>query len=128
MRPETLLVVDDSPLIVRILSMILRKAGYNVETAGDGEEAIQKAIEVQPAIIFLDAMMPKKDGYEVARELRRNPHLKHQPYIIMLTALDQPQDRERAKAEGVDEVMTKPFTPAQVTERIQTILRERRAA
>ncbi len=128
MSAETLLVVDDSPLIVRILSMVLKKAGYNVETASDGEEAIEKAIAVQPSIIFLDAMMPKKDGYEVARELRRNPRLKRQPYIVMLTALDQRWDRERARAEGVDEVMTKPFTPAQVTERVRAILQRERAA
>ena len=128
MSAERLLIVDDSPLILRILSMILRKAGYEVETATDGDEALEKARHLQPPVIFLDAMMPRKDGYSVARELRRSPDIKRKPYIIMLTALDDRLDHEMARAAGVDEVMVKPFSPADVTERVQRVLARNRAA
>ncbi len=128
MSAEPLLVVDDSPLILRVLTMVLRKAGYNVETATDGDEALEKARRLQPPLIFLDAMMPRKDGYEVARELRRSTDMKRQPYIIMLTALDDKVDHDRARAAGVDEVMVKPFSPTQVAERVREILERARAA
>lgn len=128
MSAERLLVVDDSPLILRVLTMILTKAGYAVETATNGEEALEKARRLQPPLIFLDAMMPKKDGYQVARELRESRELARQPYIIMLTALDTPVEHDMARAAGVDEVMVKPFSPAQVTERVSRVLGREQAA
>ena len=128
MSAEPLLVVDDSPLILRVLTMVLRKAGYTVETATDGDEALEKARQLQPPLIFLDAMMPHKDGYQVARELRHSTEMKRQPYIIMLTALDDKLDHDRARAAGVDEVMVKPFSPTEVAERVRQILQRSRAA
>ncbi len=122
MEENTLLVVDDSPLIQRILSMILRKAGFNVVTASDGEEALEKARKVRPRVIFLDAMMPKKDGYQVAQELRASTEIPEQPYIIMLTALEQPGEKERARAIGVNEVMTKPFSPEEIVDRVKKVV------
>ncbi len=128
MEGNTLLIVDDSPLIQRILSMVLRKAGFNVVVASDGVEALEKVKEVRPRVIFLDAMMPQKDGYQVAQELRANPEIKEQPYIIMLTALEQPGEQERARALGVDEVMAKPFSPEEIIEKAKNALYARKVA
>ncbi len=122
MQKPTILVVDDSPLILRILSTILQKAGYQVVTAQDGEEAIEKVRDVRPALIFLDVMMPKKSGYEVAREIRTQNGMP-QPRIIMLTALDHDVDVEWARRMGVDEFMPKPFNPSQITQRVEALLK-----
>jgi len=80
--------VDDEPHLVRSLSFILSKEGYEVVSAVNGEEALQKIRESKPDLMFLDVMMPKKNGYEVCQEIRSSPELKD-IYIIMLTARGQ---------------------------------------
>ncbi len=124
MQKPTILVVDDSPLILRILSTILQKSGYSVVTAQDGEEALHKVQDVHPALIFLDVMMPKKSGYEVAQAIRSRNDVP-QPYIIMLTALDHDVDVEQARRVGVDEFMPKPFNPSQIAQRVADLLKTR---
>lgn len=118
---KKILVVDDSPFIVRSLAFILKKHGYEIITATDGEEALAKIREERPDLVFLDVMMPEKDGYEVCREVRGNPEMGN-PYIIMLTARGQEADRERGLRLGADEFMTKPFSPSQVIERVKAVL------
>ncbi|HIC94565.1 MAG TPA: response regulator [Anaerolineae bacterium] len=118
---KKILVVDDSPFIVRSLAFILKKHGYEIVTATDGEEALAKIREERPDLVFLDVMMPEKDGYEVCREVRGNPEMGN-PYIIMLTARGQEADRERGLRLGADEFMTKPFSPSQVIERVKAVL------
>ena len=86
MNENLILVVDDSPVILRMLSLTLKKEGYPIATAVNGEEALEQIRKLQPALVFLDAMMPKKDGYQVSQEVRADATLKRQPYIIMLTA------------------------------------------
>jgi len=85
---KKVLIVDDEPHLVRSLSFILSKEGYEVVSAVNGEEALQKIRESKPDLMFLDVMMPKKNGYEVCQEIRSSPELKD-IYIIMLTARGQ---------------------------------------
>ncbi len=122
MVEPVILVVDDSPLIQRMLSLVLQKAGYRVETAQDGEEALAKVRSLHPSLIFLDVMMPKKDGYQVAEEIRSDDSLPRQPYIIMLSALDDKVDQGRARALGVDEFVPKPFSPTDILQRVRSVM------
>lgn len=118
---KKILVVDDEPFIVRSLTFVLKKQGYETVTATDGEEALAKIREERPDLVFLDVMMPKRDGYEVCRQVRASPEMGN-PYIIMLTARGQEADKERGLRLGVDEFMTKPFSPSKVIERAKAVL------
>ncbi len=121
MTGEKILAVDDSRFMLKALTFVLEKAGYEVCTASDGEEALRKAREEKPALIFLDAVMPKKDGYEVCREIKGDPDLS-ETRVIMLTGKDKETDRERAVAAGADGYVTKPYTPAQILEQVKGVL------
>lgn len=118
---KNIMLVDDEPFIVRSLSFVLKKTGYNISTARNGEEAIMKVRESKPDLMFLDVMMPKKDGFEVCRELKNDPDLKD-IYIIMLTAKGQEKDKEKGLELGANEFMTKPFRPTIVIETVRRIL------
>ncbi len=121
MAGERILAVDDSRFLLKALVFVLEKAGYEVHTASDGEEALRKAREEKPALVLLDAVMPKKDGYEVCREIKGDPALS-EIRVIMLTGKDKEADRERAVAAGADGYVTKPYTPAQILEQVKGIL------
>ena len=121
MTGKKILAVDDSPFLLKALVFVLKKAGYEVHTAADGEEALQKAQEERPALILLDAVMPKKDGYAVCREVKGDPDLS-ETRIIMLTGKGKEADRERALAAGADGYMHKPYTPAQILEQVKDVL------
>ncbi len=118
---KKILVVDDTPFIVRSLTFVLKKQGYETITATDGEEAVAKIREEKPDLVFLDVMMPKKTGFEVCQEVRGSPEI-GDPYIIMLTARGQEADRERGLRLGVNEFMTKPFSPSKIIERVKEVL------
>ena len=124
MSNEQILVVDDEPFILRTLTFVLRKEGYEIATAVNGEEAVAQIRALQPPLVFIDAMMPKKDGYQVSQEVRADPSVERQPYIIMLTARGQEADREKAERVGINEFMTKPFSPSKVVARVREILSE----
>lgn len=120
MPERTVLIADDEPYIVHSLSFVLRKEGYDVESAADGEEALRKFEEFNPEVVFLDLMMPKKDGFEVCHVLRNDPKYRERsPYIIMLTCKGQDVDRYKAYLEGADEYINKPFSPAEVVGRLK---------
>jgi two-component system, OmpR family, alkaline phosphatase synthesis response regulator PhoP len=120
---QKILVVDDEPSIVRPLMFILKKNGYTVLTASNGEEGLQVAQTEKPDLIFLDVMMPKKNGYEVCQELKRDPELKH-TYIIILTARGVELSEEEKQQVQADEYMAKPFSPIKVVEKVNSILEE----
>ena len=117
MRTRKILVVDDEPSIVRPLMFILKKNGYDVLTASNGEEGLKIARAEKPDIIFLDVMMPKKNGYQVCEELRRDPECQD-IYVIILTARGVELTEEEQKRIGANEFMTKPFSPIKVVEKI----------
>jgi two-component system, OmpR family, alkaline phosphatase synthesis response regulator PhoP len=113
MNPTTsyrILVVDDEPPLVRLMEFILAKQGHTMISAVNGAEALLKARTEQPDLILLDIMIPYVDGYEVARQLREDDNTKTVP-IILLSAKAQEEDIQRGLSLGVDEYITKPFSP-----------------
>lgn len=121
MPEKKILVVDDEPNVVRTLTFVLRKEGYEVSTAVNGEEAIAKVKESKPNLMFLDIMMPKKDGYEVCKELKSDSGLRD-IHIVMLSAKGQEADREKALSVGANEFLSKPFSPVGVVGRVKELL------
>jgi len=120
MPDRMILIADDEPYLVHSLSFVLRKEGYNVESAADGEEALRKFDEFNPEVVFLDLTMPKKDGFEVCHALRNDPKYRERmPYIIILTCKGQDIDRYKGYLEGADEYITKPFSPVEVAGRLR---------
>jgi DNA-binding response OmpR family regulator len=117
-----ILLVDDEPYIIRSLSYVLEREGYHVETARNGEEALRKIRDLRPQLVFLDIMMPVKNGYEVCAAVREDP-LISETHIIMLSAKGQQIDRERGLLGGTDEYITKPFSPREILERVRAIVR-----
>ncbi len=123
MSGKKILVVDDEANLTRSMAFILRKEGYDVEIASNGEEAILKAQSSRPHLMLLDVMMPKKNGYEVCQEIREDPKLRDM-YIIMLTAKGQAVDREKGMSFGADDFITKPFSPSFIVEKVNAILKK----
>jgi DNA-binding response OmpR family regulator len=118
----TLVVIDDDPIVTRTLRMTLQRAGVDVEVSEDGTTGIEVVRRVSPPIVFVDAQMPGMDGYEVVRALRDDPPGGCRPHLIMLTASGHDADRVRAEDAGVDEFMTKPFSPSGVVARVRELL------
>ncbi len=121
MNKKRILVVDDEPYVIRSLTFVLKKEGYDVSSVTNGEEALAKVRELKPDLMFLDVMMPKKNGYEVCQEIKNDSGLSD-IYIIMLTAKGQEADREKGLGLGANEFMTKPFSPARVVEKVRGLL------
>lgn len=121
MAEKRILVVDDEPFILRSLTFILKKNGYEVDSATNGEEAIDAIVNGRPRLVFLDLMMPKKNGLEVCAEIRRDRTL-DDVHIIMLTAKGQEQDREKGLQSGANEYLTKPFSPSKVLDRVRELV------
>src|SRR4030066_1893674 len=108
--PKKVLICDDEPYIIESLSYLVKREGYEVITAEDGEEAFNKAKEILPDLIFLDVMMPKKSGFEVCQQLKKDERTKG-IYIVILTARGEESDEKRGKEAQADEYITKPFSP-----------------
>lgn len=118
---KSILVVEDEPNIVLSLQFLMKKAGFDVRVARDGDEALA-AVEVQtPDLILLDVMIPKRDGYDVCQTIRANPAWQD-VYIIMLTAKGREVDREKGLALGANDYVTKPFSTRDLTEKVKQIL------
>src|SRR5438876_4675642 len=117
-----ILVVEDEKLIARLLKETLEIEGYRVTTILNGEYAIQFALRETPHLIILDIMLPGIDGYEVIRRLRDHPKSVHIP-IIVLSALDEPEDKVRAFEGDVDGYITKPFHNDELLARVRRQLR-----
>ncbi|NLN06885.1 MAG: response regulator transcription factor [Firmicutes bacterium] len=115
-----ILVVDDEPKIRRIVEQSLRKDAYKVIHAADGREAIQKVEEDRPDLIVLDLMMPEMDGFEVCRVLRSKGD--NTP-VIILSAIDELEDKALGFNLGVDDYVTKPFSPSELALRVKAVLR-----
>lgn len=118
---KRVLVCDDEPYIVESVSYVVRKAGYDVLTAEDGDAALAAARRERPDLVFLDIMMPGIQGDEVCRQIKADPSTKH-AYVVILTARGQEEDERRAMALGADEFMTKPFSPRKLRDLLQRVL------
>lgn len=120
---KTIVIADDEPHVLRSLEFILKKQGYNVVTATNGEEALDRVKEIDPDLVFLDIQMPKMDGNSVLRHLRDDP--KYQDlYIVMITAKGQEADRLNSLESGANEYVTKPYSPRKLVGRVKEILGE----
>jgi two-component system phosphate regulon response regulator PhoB len=122
-----ILVVDDEPEAVELLEFNLKQAGFDVVTAADGAQALNKARSALPSLIVLDLMLPEIDGLEVCRMLRRDPATAGIP-IIMLTAKAAELDRIVGLELGADDYITKPFSPRELVLRVRKVLQRGRAA
>lgn len=121
----TILVADDEPFILRSLSFVLKRAGYNVISAINGQEAWNKLSGgANPKIVFLDVQMPILSGFEVCKLIKSDVAFKD-VYVVLLTARWQEADRTYAKSLGVDEYITKPFSPSYIIRRVHEILAEK---
>lgn len=118
---KTILIVEDEEAIARVLAAYLKKAGFRVDRAADGEEAMQQFEAGDYSLVLLDITLPGMDGWEVLRLIRA----KSACPVIMLTARDRLQDRLGGLNGGADDYMTKPFVPEEVVARIQAVLRRR---
>lgn len=121
-KGKTILIADDEPDILEIISFNLRNAGYTVHTAADGEEALQKAPLVKPDLIILDVMMPKKTGLDVCRLLRLNPEFQ-QTLIIFLTALNDETSHLKGLENGADDYISKPVSTKILTSKVNALFR-----
>jgi two-component system response regulator VicR len=119
MMSAKILIVDDEPAIIDMLSYNLRRGNYEVVVAWDGEEALQKARLERPDLIILDLMLPRLDGLEVCRTLRRERDVP----IIMLTARDDEIDRVVGLELGADDYVVKPFSMRELIARVKSVLR-----
>ena len=119
MANEKILVVDDDTNICELLRLYLTKEGYQVTTANDGEEGLDKFNQVKPDMVLLDVMMPKMDGLEVCRRIRK---LGNTP-VMMLTAKGETFDKVLGLELGADDYMVKPFDTKEVVARIKAVLR-----
>jgi two-component system, OmpR family, response regulator VicR len=115
----TILVVDDEPNILEVVSAYLRRELYNVVTATDGEAALKQFAETRPDLIVLDVMLPRLDGLEVCRRVRATSNTP----IIMLTARSDEMDKLVGLGIGADDYLTKPFSPRELVARIKAVLR-----
>jgi CheY-like chemotaxis protein len=118
------LVADDDADVRELVVFRLERAGYEVVTAGDGDEALQLARELRPAVCLIDVMMPGRDGYEVTRGLREAEETRD-TLIVLLTASVQEAAVERGFEAGADDYVKKPFSPAELVERIAAALERR---
>lgn len=119
--PEKILIVDDDMETLRLVGMMLQRQGYEIAAANTGELALETAVKVKPSLIILDVVMPGMDGYQIARELRKNPLCTHIP-ILMFTAKNQMGDKIAGYGAGADDYLTKPVHPAELNAHVKALL------
>ncbi len=120
MSAELILLVDDEPSITELARMYFERDGFRIQEAADGESALEAVVKHKPALIVLDVMLPKVDGFDVCRRLRSAGN---DVPIIMLTARDEDIDKILGLELGADDYLTKPFNPRELVARVKAILR-----
>lgn len=118
---EKVLIIDDDVDTLKLVGLMLERQGYEIAVASNGTIGLNKAAEVKPELILLDVMMPDLDGYEVTKRLRSDPALAHIP-IIMFTAKTMVDDKVAGFEAGVDDYLTKPTHPAELTAHVKAVL------
>ncbi|HWG47364.1 MAG TPA: response regulator [Gemmataceae bacterium] len=122
--PSRILIADDDPLGAELLEVYLSDSDCEVRTASDGEQALHIVASWHPDLILLDVMMPRISGFEVCKRLRGDSTT-HDIAILMITALDQPSDMERAVEAGTDDFLSKPINKTELLLRVRALLRSR---
>ena len=121
MSTQKILVVDDSPTDLKLVSAPLQNRGYLVITASDGEEALEKAVREHPELIVLDIILPKKNGFQVCRQLKTSVDTKDIK-ILMLSSKSQDSDRYWGLKQGADAYLTKPFADEELLSNVGQLL------
>lgn len=124
---DTVLVIEDEADVVDLLRYNLNRAGFTVLIANDGAEGLEEARKNRPDVIILDLMMPRLNGYEVCKALKKDPETETLP-ILMLTAKSEPNERISGLELGADDYLTKPFSPRELVLRVQALLRRLRTS
>jgi DNA-binding response OmpR family regulator len=124
--PERVLIADDEPNILISLEYLMKREGYEVHVARDGQEALDTLRRVQPRLVLLDVMMPVKSGFEVCQELRADETLKD-TLVLMLTAKGRDTDVAKGLGLGADAYLTKPFSTKDLVKRVREMLDAPRA-
>lgn len=119
---KTILVVDDEQDLLDLMEIILGGEGFNIITASNGQEAINKLKETIPDLVLLDVMMPIMDGWQTLKNIKTTKETSHLP-VVMVTAKIGDDDRMRGLREGATDYIGKPFAPREVVNRIKTILK-----
>lgn len=118
---KTILIVDDEPNIVISIEYLMKRAGYEVATAYDGQQALDYLADSSPALMILDVMMPNKNGFEVCKEVRADNRFADMP-ILMLTAKGREAEMNKGLSLGADAYITKPFSTHDLVERVKALL------
>ncbi len=121
---QHILIADDEPNIVVSLEYLMKREGYAVSVARDGEEALAAIRRDQPALVLLDVMMPKKTGFEVCQEVRADEAVRG-TLILMLTAKGRETDIAKGLGSGADAYMTKPFSTKELVQKVRQMLEAR---
>lgn len=121
-RPQRILIADDNPQGAELLEAYLSGTDYELRTASDGEQTLKQVEEWHPDLILLDIMMPKISGFEVCKRIRARAETRDIA-VLMITALDQPSDIERAVEAGTDEFLSKPINKNELILRVRSLLR-----
>jgi twitching motility two-component system response regulator PilH len=121
MSSDRILIVEDSPTAMLQITTILQDKGYNLFHAVDGEEALQKAVDELPHLIVLDVILPKKNGFQVCRHLKKTTQTQSIK-ILMLTSKTQESDRFWGLKQGADDYMTKPFEAGDLLKKVDELL------
>ena len=118
---KKILVADDRPEVVELVRVTLEGEDYQIVDASDGQEILKRVRLEKPDLILLDVVMPKMDGFEVCRRLKKDPDIKEIP-IILLTAQAQEEDKEKGRKVGARDYITKPFSPSALLIKIKEVL------
>jgi PleD family two-component response regulator len=122
--PARILIADDNPQGAELLEAYLSGTDFELAVASDGEETLARVASFKPDLILLDVMMPKISGFEVCKRLKKDPAT-HDVSILMVTALDQTSDVERAVEAGTDDFLSKPINKAELLLRVRSLLKSR---
>jgi len=118
---KSVLIADDEANISLAIQFLMKRAGYDVRVAADGEEALEAVRQSPPDLIVLDVMMPKRDGYDVCQTIRNDPALAGIK-IVMVSAKGGPIEVEKGKALGADDYLVKPFSTQELADRVRLLL------
>ena len=118
---DKVLIVDDEPNIVLSVEFLMKREGYEVATAGDGQEALDKLPQIRPDLMILDVMMPRKNGFEVCATVRDDPQFATLP-ILMLTAKGREAEMKKGISLGADAYITKPFSTHDLVAKVHELL------
>lgn len=125
-RIPRILIADDNPQGVELLEAYLAGSDYELRTAADGDQTLREVAACQPDLILLDIMMPRISGFEVCKRLRADPATRDIA-VLMITALDQPSDIDRAVEAGTDDFLSKPINKNELLLRVRSLLKSRQS-